>query len=46
MPNNTPVLYGGAIFHLPVFAHNHTSYLHQKYFPYLIHLANSDCVKG
>ena len=36
-----PFLYAAAIFHLPVFAYNHLSYLHQKYFSYLIHLANS-----
>ena len=46
IPNNTPFLYAAATFHLPIFAYNHPTYLHQKYFPCLIHLANSDCVKG
>ena len=41
-----PFLYVAAIFHLSVFAYNHPSYQHPKYFPYLIDLANSDCVKG
>ena len=41
-PNTTPFLYTSAIFHLPIFAYNHT----QKCFPYLSHSATSGCVKG
>ena len=43
-PINTTFLYTSAIFHLPVFAHNHPSNPHQKQFPYLSHLAKSICV--
>ena len=43
---NTPCLYISAIFHLPIFVYNHPNNLHQKYFPYLNHFANSGCVKG
>ena len=46
IPTNIPFLYAAAIFHLTVSAYNHPGYLHQPYFPYLIYLANSDCVKG
>ena len=41
---NTPFDYTAAFFHLPIFAYNHSSNLHQKCFPYLSHLANSGCV--
>ena len=41
---NTPFVYTAAFFHLPIFAYNHPSNLHQKCFPYLSHLANSGCV--
>ena len=43
---DTPFLHATAFFHLAIFAYNHSSNLHQKCFPYLSHLANSDCVKG
>ena len=45
-PVNTTFLYTSAIFHLPIFAHNHPSNLYQIYFPYLSHLANLGCVIG
>ena len=45
-PINTTFLYTSAIFHLPIFAHNHPSNLYQIYFPYLSHLANLGCVIG
>ena len=43
---NTSFIYAAAIFHLPIFAYNDPSNLHQKYFPNLSNLANSHCVKG
>ena len=43
-PINTTYLYTSAIFHLPNFAQNNPINSHQKYFPYLNHLANSGCV--
>ena len=46
IPTNTPFLYTSAISHLVLFAYKHPINLHQKYFPYLNHFANSDCVKG
>ena len=46
IPTNTPFIYTAATFYLPVFAYNDFSNLHQKYFPYLSHLVNSDCIKG
>ena len=45
-PINTMFLYTSAIFHLPIFAHNHLSNPHQKYFPYLSHLANTGYIIG
>ena len=45
IPTNAPFLSTAAFFHLPIFAYNHPSNLHQKYFPSLSHLANSGCVK-
>ena len=39
-------LYTSAIFHLPIFVHNHLSNPHQKYFPYLSHLANTGYIIG
>ena len=44
--NNTLFLCTFEIFHFPIFAYNHPNSLHQKYFPYLSHLANSGCVTG
>ena len=46
IPTNTPFLYTPAIFHLPCFTYSHPYNLHQKYFPYLSHLAKSGSVKG
>ena len=43
---NILFLYNSAIFHLPLFAYNHSNNLHKKYFPYLKNFANSGCVKG
>ena len=43
---NTTFLYTAAFFHFAIFVYNHPSNLHQKYYPYLSYLANSDCVKG
>ena len=45
IPTNTPLLYNSAIFHLPHFVYHHPNNLHQKYYPYLKHSANSGCVK-
>ena len=45
IPTNSLFLYTSTIFHLPIFAYSHPYNLHQKYFPYLDHLANSGCVK-
>ena len=42
---NTTFLYTAAFFHLAIFAYNHPSNLHQKYYPYLSYLANSGCVE-
>ena len=43
--SNTPFLNTTAVFHLPIFAYNHFSNLHQKYFLYSSHSANSGCIK-
>ena len=43
---NIPFLYTSAILHVPIFAYNYFNNLHQRYFPYLSHLANSGCFKG
>ena len=45
-PTNTPFLYTSAVFLPPIFAYGHPYNLHQKYFPYLSHLANSGMLKG
>ena len=42
-PTKTHLLYTSSIFHLPIFAYQHSNILHQKHFPYLNHLANSGC---
>ena len=42
----TPFLYITAFCHLPIFAYNHPSNLHQKCFPYLSHLSSSGRVKA
>ena len=42
---NTPFLNTSAVFHPPIFAYNHSSNLHQKYFHYSSHSANSGCIK-
>ena len=39
---NTPFFYTSALFHLPIFPYSDP----YKFFPYLIHLANSGCDKG
>ena len=46
IPAITLFLYTSAICHLPIFAHNRSSNLNQKYFPYVLQLANSGCVRG
>ena len=46
IPTNTPFLYTSAVLHLLISACKHPSNLHQKYFSYVNHLANSGCVKG
>ena len=46
IPGNTPFLFTSAISHHPIFAYNHPSKLHQKYFPYVNHLANLGCFRG
>ena len=38
---NTPFLYTKSIFHFPIFTYSHPYNRHQKYFPYLSHLAKS-----
>ena len=43
---NILFLYTLAIFHLLLFAYKHPNDVHQKYFPYLNHFANSDRIKG
>ena len=43
-PINTLFFYTSALFYLPSFAYSN-SYNLQKYFTYLSHLVNSDCVK-
>ena len=45
-PINTTFLYTSTVFHLTIFVHNHPSNLHQRYFPYLSHLANLGCILG
>ena len=40
IPTNIPFRYSSANFHVPLFAYSHPNNLHQKYFPYLNHLAN------
>ena len=46
IPTKSPFLCTSVILHLLIFAYNHTNNLHQKYFPYLSHLAISDCANG
>ena len=46
IPQNTPLRYTSAIFHLIIFTYSNPCNIHQKYFAYLNHLANSGCVKG
>ena len=42
---NTPFLYTSATFHLPIFAHNYPSNLHQNIFPYPRYLADLGSIK-
>ena len=46
IPKNTPFFYTSAFFYLPIFVYSDPYSLHQNYFPYLSHLANSSCIKG
>lgn len=46
IPINTSFLYTSAIFHLPIFAYNHSNNLHQKHFSCFSHLANSGLRQG
>ena len=42
-PIDSTYLYTSAIFHLLIFVRNNSGNQHQKYFPYLNHLANQGC---
>ena len=44
--HHSSFFYRTSFFHLPIFAYNRLTNLHRQYFPYLSHLANSECVKG
>ena len=46
IPTNTPSLYNSTVFKHPIFTWSLPYNLLQKLFPYLIHLANWDCVQG
>ena len=46
VPTNSLFLYTSTILHLLIFGYSHPNNLHQKYFSYLSHLANSGCANG
>ena len=46
IPTNSLFLYASTILHLRNFAYTHPNNLHEKYFSYLSHLANSGCANG